>query len=174
VIQPPVQAVWRDGDKLVVGRGAVLPPLCVKCGQPSSGRPLKKTFYWHSPWLYLLILPGLLIYFIVALALRKRFDLALPLCEAHRSRRTTMLWIGGLLSLCVVIFPIIGAAIGKDDLVGPLVGFGFLFLLVGLIVLSIGSATIRPNRIDDDRAEFKGAGRDFLNQFATGQSLGIR
>ena len=53
------QTVYRDGDKLDVPRGASLPPYCVKCGMPSSGDPIQKTFFWHSPLLFLLVLVNL-------------------------------------------------------------------------------------------------------------------
>jgi hypothetical protein len=57
---PPALAITRDGEKLIIPAGmafptALLPPVCVKCGAPADGKPVEKTFYWHPPWLYVLI-----------------------------------------------------------------------------------------------------------------------
>jgi hypothetical protein len=174
VINSPAQSVWREGDKLVVWRGAVLPPLCVKCGRPSSGAPLRKTFYWHSSGWYLLILVNILVYAIGALIVRNRFDLALPLCEEHRRRRVAFLWFGGGLVLSVIVLPILGAMIANDDATGPLIVLGIGLFLAGIIFVAIGSRTLAPTRIDDERAIFKGAGQDYLSQFATLSSMGLR
>src|SRR3954447_25069962 len=48
--------VWREGDVLVMARGAVLPDLCVKCAAPAGGYRLRRNLSWH-PWpIYLLII----------------------------------------------------------------------------------------------------------------------
>jgi len=73
--------VYRDGNILVVPSGCCLPATCVKCGMPVSGKPLTKTFRWHSSWLYLLILPGLLFYVIAALAVEKKARIDVPFCD---------------------------------------------------------------------------------------------
>src|SRR5687767_13019351 len=65
------EAAWRQGDLLVVRKGARLPHACVKCGLPGDGRPLRRTYYWHEPWVYITILAGLLVYVIIALVLRQ-------------------------------------------------------------------------------------------------------
>ncbi|HUJ81274.1 MAG TPA: hypothetical protein VLW83_05295, partial [Candidatus Acidoferrales bacterium] len=68
--------VYRDGKNLVVTRGAEVPPICVRCGEAATGGLLLKKFYWHEPWVYLLLLPGVIWYIIAALIVRKRMDLA--------------------------------------------------------------------------------------------------
>ena len=62
---------WREGNVLIVRKNVALPPRCVKCGAPAEGPLMKRTYYWHDPILYILILAGILIYAIVALIVRK-------------------------------------------------------------------------------------------------------
>jgi len=52
--------VWREGNKLVVVRGAVLPPFCVKCAQPGVEPAWEKNFAWSNPLWALFLLIGLL------------------------------------------------------------------------------------------------------------------
>src|ERR1035438_1465832 len=63
---------FRQGKILVVPSGSHLPELCVKCGAPASGKPLTKTFSWHSAGYYFLIFIGLIVYVIVALVVQKK------------------------------------------------------------------------------------------------------
>jgi hypothetical protein len=165
--QPP-QTVYRDGDKLEVPRGASLPPYCVKCGMPSAGDPIPKTFFWHHPMLFLLVLFNLLIYAIVAMIVRKRFDLAVPLCEAHKASRKTTTWVG--LLLLVAGIPgalIIGSLFGGDDGIAWALLLSIVLLVAGLLVLAMGRRMLIPKRIEPTRAIFAGAGDIFLNMLPT-------
>jgi len=112
---------YRDGKILVVPLGASLPRMCVQCGEPSSGEPLTKTFRWHSPWLYLLIFPGLLLYVIAALAVQERASIDVPFCTSHRSWRTRMNLAGavlliGFLPTCFLFVSGIQSQWGSDCL----------------------------------------------------------
>ena len=76
---------YREGKILVVvPSGCGLPARCVKCGAPSETL-LTKAFRWHSSWVYLLILPGLIFYVIVALVVQRKARIGVPFCGAHRS-----------------------------------------------------------------------------------------
>lgn len=155
--------VQRQGDLLVVARNAALPPNCVKCGQPATGKPLKKTFYWHTGWLYLLVLLHVIIYIIVALIVRKRFDLAVPLCEEHRRRRRRFLWTGGLLLLGGFAGGILlGSLVGGDEGLGWFFLVWIVFSIAGIVFLLTGGTVLRAKHIDNDAATFKGAGEGFL------------
>src|SRR5579872_5285818 len=78
---------WRDGAVLVLSREASLPPRCVRCNEPADEPTKSRKVYWHSPWLYLLILFNLIIYAIVAAIVRKKAVVAPGLCSAHKKRR---------------------------------------------------------------------------------------
>jgi hypothetical protein len=61
-----VHGVWRAGDRLVVAADAELPDRCVKTDLPADGQWADIRLQWHQPALYLLLLLGIVPYFIVA------------------------------------------------------------------------------------------------------------
>jgi hypothetical protein len=166
---PLMGGVWREGQLIVVPTQAELPDVCVKCGEPAGGWRWRKKLYWHHPALYLLIIfPGLLIYVIVALCVRKKATVGVGLCRAHRSRRikwilaTTMLALGGL----VVLFGGIAMAAGARSSQAE---YGVLLVLAALVMLILaavaglrGTRVLQPRRIDGPWAWYIGGGEGFL------------
>jgi hypothetical protein len=150
----------RNGKILIVPRGAAFPPNCVKCGALAE-QPWRKKFYWHNPWLYLMVIfPGLLIYAIVALVVRKNIELAVPLCDVHHADRKRFILIGTVLLLaCIPVGIFVETETHFFDGSGVLVGF--LMFISGCIFLGRMNA-LRPKKIDEAGAEFTGAGDDFL------------
>lgn len=150
----------RRGKQLVVPRSASLPANCLKCGNPAS-TPWRKKFYWHSPWLYLLIFfPGILIYAIVALIVRKQMELNLPLCETHHDDRKRHRLIGWLM---LAAFLPLGLILGiyVSEPLGWVTGTGmFLASVVFLVLSNLG---IAPTKIDESGGVFRGACDTFLN-----------
>ena len=148
-----------DG-RLVVPPNAVLPNKCVKCGDIPTYW-LRKTFSWFHPGLYLLLISPL-IFVIVTLIVRKRIELSVPLCEAHKSLRAKMLWTGGILLAACLPVPI-GLAIYLDSEDGGLLAFWLAVTLfvTGLLFLQF-SKPIRPKFIGISSAEFVGACPAFL------------
>lgn len=164
-LPPPAvpQGPARKNKLLVVPRGAALPPMCVKCGQPALSRLLKKKYYWHSPWLLLLILIGILIYAIVAIIVRKSFELSVPLCEEHWQRRRRALWTGAGLLVGSIVVPIFLTGLVPDGYGGWWALFLFAAGVTGIVYLAL-APPLSPNYIDDREARFKGAGEAFLSQ----------
>ena len=157
----PVLVVSREGNLLRVSLGAVLPGFCVKCGNPATHR-VKKTFYWHTPWLYVLALFALLIYAIVALAVRKKLTMEVPLCDAHwQARRTKKLIAAGLLLGCLP-FGIVFGILSPDN-----AGWGWLIAVImfftGLVFAGVASNMIRPTYIDNSYGKFAGVSPAFLS-----------
>lgn len=149
---------WNDMNVVVVSKDADLPPRCVKCNAPAEAPIKTRTYYWHHPALYLLVLPGLLIYAIVALIVRKKAILHLGLCDAHRKKRLYGLllgWGGGLGGLALMI------ASANQDSCG--LGFtGLAVFFVGIVAGNLMARTLYPERIDETYVRLKGAGPEFL------------
>jgi hypothetical protein len=156
-------AARRVGQQFVVPRaGAPLPPNCVKCGRPTQ-EIWNKTFWWHNPVLYLIVLISPIIYVIVALIVRKSCKLSVPVCEEHRSSYKSKRWIGGILMLVSIPLwiGIAAAGNGSDNAMAAGVLVFFLAFFVGLIVFAVASI-IKPSNMDEQTATFKGAGESFL------------
>lgn len=155
----PQGGVWRDKSTLVMSKDAQLPDRCVKCNSSTGGLRLKRTLYWHNPIYYVLIL-SLLIYFIVAMFVRWKATVHVPLCETHLARRRYGLIAGWLLFLLGLGGFII--AIASNELIFALPGF--LALLVGFVLLIATARTVLPVKIDERFVWLKGINKDYLNQ----------
>jgi hypothetical protein len=154
---------YRQGNRLVVPKGATLPSYCVKCGQPVTGEPFKKTFFWHNPLLFLLVLINVLVYAIVAMILRKRFDLAVPMCPEHLQRRKNLLIATWVLGLGFIPGGILAGSLIHDSDTGVAVGFLIAFLLlIAAFVTGSMSLIMRPREITDTTATFSGVCEQFL------------
>ena len=163
-VRPAEWGLRRDANKLIVTRGAMLPPYCVKCAQPSDGTPWEKNFAWCNPWLALLLILGfigIVVYIVVYYNARKQMTLAVPLCEGHRQARRTKLWVGALLLITSPLLMVIGVIQNKDELTG--LGFVlFLVVVIGGAIMLIQSQPLRPKKIDDQQGLFAGAREPFL------------
>jgi hypothetical protein len=155
-----VPAACRQGKDLIVPRGAALPANCVKCGAAAE-RPWRKKFHWHSPYIYLIILFNLLIYVIVALIVRKSIELNVPLCETHHGDRKRYNILAAVLMLgALPTGLLIGMTIPGSE--GIAILMGTIMFVAGLVFWVIASGYIRPKKIDETQAVFRGAGEAFL------------
>lgn len=160
---PASAGVYRDGKNLIVMRGAELPLICVRCGQPATGGRLLKKFYWHERWLYLLLLPGVIWYAIAALIVRKRMDLGIPMCAQHRFRYQQLRLAAILMMIGSSIFVIVSFFVSADNLIYSMLAF-FVLLLAGFITWLVAGLILTPKFIDAALGVFSGPGEQFLSQ----------
>jgi hypothetical protein len=157
--------VWNYGGVLVMHKQAQLPPQCIKCCSPIEGKPLKRKLTWHPGWVYILILPGILIYAIVALAIQEKATIHVPLCERHRARRRMHLWIATIIFFASLACFFM-AANARRDMEGFWAMAGFFGILISLIYAVINSRlVVTPDKIDTQYVWLKGACPQFVNQF---------
>jgi hypothetical protein len=171
ITAPEVSVIVRHGSKVTIpaplmGQPATLPPLCVKCGNPADGKPVEKTFYWHNPAIYLTILLGALVYVVVAMVVRKRIRVRVPLCAQHAQRRGTFVMLA-----CVL--PLIGIAdaviLPQFDVDGGLVALlAVALVLAGIIIWASVANPIRPTFIDQSHGDFTGFNSAFLQKIPEG------
>lgn len=135
-----------DGNYLRVPRqGAVLAPRCVKCNEPGV-KELVRELYWHSPWLYIMIaFPGILIYALVAMIVRKKASVQVSLCERHVSLRRVGIAIGWGAPLVGI-----AAVIALPEGVG--LAMLLLALLLGPVIGLLMARVIDARRMDDTHA----------------------
>lgn len=148
---PPPQ-LWRTSNLLVIQAGAPFPDRCVKCSRPAAGGRKRLTIGWHEPWIYLLILVGVLVYVIVAVLLTKRAAVEVGYCAACRSRRRNMI----LLGVGILVAGIAAIVFGAVRENGALVGVGALGFLVGLIWAVVAAPILKPKKVDDYRNAWVG------------------
>jgi hypothetical protein len=166
----PQMGPWRDGMMLVTTTNAVLPDVCVKCNAPANGYKLRRQMAWHESWLYALILAGVVVYAVVAMVMQKKATIHLGLCPVHRAKRTRTILIAWGIALLALAVGIGGAMLVYEnrstrDFTGLAVVAGIVLLIVAAVVGSIGARVLKPSRIDDHFAWFKGVHPDFLSMF---------
>jgi hypothetical protein len=150
--------VWRQKNMLVMHKQAALPDRCIKCNRPANGRKLTKTFSWHHPAWYALVIAGLLIYVIAALIVRKSVVLHLGLCDEHFSKRRTAIWASwGILALSVALI-ILGAA----NNLPALLLIGILLIFVAAIYGALNANLVAVQKIDDHYVWLKRINQDYL------------
>jgi hypothetical protein len=128
-----------------VAAGYGVPDVCSRHGQPAVERK-KVTIISRPPaWSYFLILAGVIIFAIVAMAIRKTVKApAWPFCEQCRRLRSRLLGIGfGILALAVLGF--VGSTVlaSSEDTAGVgVLGvlLAFLALVASMIVLGRSTA----------------------------------
>jgi len=153
----PADEYWREGKVLVMRVGSALPPRCVRCNQPAVQPTKSRWLYWHHPGWFLLILINVLIYVLVALAVRRKAKVAVGLCAKHRQRRRVFLsigWGGFALGLAIIFSQLSGESAA---------GLGMLIILFAAIVGIVGSRVAYPSRITKEEVRLKGCGAPFLD-----------
>ena len=139
--------------------GIPLQPLCVKCGLPASGT-LARRFYWYPRWVYLFLLVNVIILALVALMVRKRLDVQVPLCTRHWERRRKLILVAWLVALAGVplAFAFAALEVELETIVTTLV---LLLLAAGAMGANV-SNPIQPIRIDEGGGRFKGCSPAFF------------
>ena len=163
---PAVAGAVRRGKNFLVPRNASLPAFCMKCGVPASV-PWRKKFYWHNPLLYFMILfPGLLIYAIVVLIVRKQMELNLPICDAHHADRKRYSLLATLMLLGAI-----PAGLLLGNYFSETLGWvtGVLMFVVAVVFYGRAGLGIAPKKIDDFGGEFRGACDAFLDKLPVQQ-----
>ena len=158
---------YRQGNVLIVPRSSapyVPRDSCVKCGRPAT-RMLRRNFYWHHPLLYILILPGLLFYVLVAIIVRKQMKITVGLCDQHRAVRRRWIWAAWLLFLLSLALLFKGFAGRGRESGGLILAWLVCFILSLVVACIVSNLVIRPRRITKEEGRFIGAGEGYLRQF---------
>jgi hypothetical protein len=111
-----------------------------------------KTFRWHHPALYLVILAGVLIYAIVALIVRKSIKVSVPLCAQHAKRRSIAVTLAWVLPLAGIADIFVLNQLNVDGGVIALVTI--VLILAGLVIWVVVANPIVPRFIDQSRGDF--------------------
>jgi len=151
---------WRDKRVMVMLPDASIPQRCVKCNDAVDEPTKIRKIFWHSPWLYLLLLFNVLIFAIVAAIVRKKATVAAGLCTAHKKRRRTMItlaWVGALAGIVVVF-------LGMGSSAGAWGAFAGVLLIFGSIIFGmLRGRVVIATRIDNDYVRVKGCGDAYLD-----------
>jgi hypothetical protein len=138
---------WRDGDRLMVMKDAILPDRCVKCNESAEGFQFKRSLTWGSPSLLIFILCGLLPFLVLYVLLSKKGRVTVGVCPLHRQERKKAITRGWLIALAGLTAIVVSGAL-PDNIIPIAALGGFGLILTGLILGSAGSRILVPARID--------------------------
>ena len=160
VVRPTSPGPWRRRGRVVAARGMAFPDRCVKCNRPTGGQTLRRKLAWHPSWVFLFVFFGILIYFIVAVVLRKTMTVFPGICPAHRKRHRILLAVGLLCIFLSITVPILlGNFTGADW--GLLVLSGVMATLFASVFTILATRFVSPAKIDDEYAWIKTTGLEF-------------
>jgi uncharacterized membrane protein YdcZ (DUF606 family) len=139
-----------------------LPQICARHGVPASASQQRNIYSRPSAWLYLLILPSVLLFLIVVLIMRKTVPGTLPSCAGCRTDRRRYLlsvfggWVGAL-----AIF----ISAGFTDSVALLV-LGALAVVAAVVWSCLGDQFRVRGSLSADQVwvTLRGADASFANQ----------
>jgi hypothetical protein len=151
----------KAGDILVVPPHSVLPPHCVRCGNTATEPWVKITFSWHHPGYYFFLVSPIL-YAIVALIVRRKIKILVPLCKPHKSIRKKRLWMGAILLLGCIPLPVLFAAFVDNEAANEIALFLGLGMFIAGLLFLVFAPPLRPVYIGPSGAHLKGAAREFL------------
>jgi hypothetical protein len=161
-----IEGVWREGNKLVMTKQAMLPAICVQTNQPTAER-LRRRLYWHNPWIYLLFFTcGLVVYVIVALVVRQSADIKIGLCRERIVRRRWIIfwaWMGALAAIGLFIAGVAAGEKNMNSNLSPILCIGALVTFLGsLITGSILARIVTPAKITTRYVWLKGVHPEYL------------
>ena len=156
-----------------VATGWGIPTVCARHGEPAVVRK-RAAFISRNPgWSYALVLAGVIVFVMVAAAIRKTVVArAWPFCaRCNKESRHDVTAGLGLLAAGVVAFALTGVL--PSEASGPVVFLGIVLLLVGFIVaVRGGNRALRANGhvVDGGRTvQFNRAHEAFAAQVAAAQ-----
>jgi len=154
-----VHGVWRAGNLLVLAEDAELPDRCVKTGLPAEGGWVEVRLRWHHPALYLVLLAGIILYFIVAYFASTSVVVRVGITDralsaARRGWRLTWALVLLGIALCVA------AAYGVPLLWAP----GLALMVVAIPVFLLRARLVWPTRIEHGYVWLAGVHPDYLAQ----------
>ena len=146
--------VWRRGPKLIMHRDAKLPARCVSCAARTDRR-LPRRLTWHSPIFYALVLVNLLVYALVAVAVRKTAKVDVPLCATHFKRRYARIAAAWGVAALGVGAPALLIALnptyeGVPESISVALSIFFLVSIPTALVLGLCASPIGTAKIDGD------------------------
>ena len=147
---------WQSGDSVVTLNGGALPLRCIKCNGAVTGKLIPRTFYWHSEWVYILLLSPL-IYLIVSLFVRKSAKVSVPICEEHRQQRRIAIGISWLLLLIGIGSIILGISIDS----AVLYGLAIVSVLVSIVLGLWKGTLVSPRKIDTQYVWIRGSCKEY-------------
>src|SRR4051812_48164870 len=146
ITPPPLpQKIHIEGAALVVPRFYNFPEICLFTGSAEDLVRMRRKLSWHTPAIYLGVFAGVLVYIVLALALRKTADVTFSITRRERARRRT--WHLANWGVFLMTFVSLFAAGAGDIALGYYLAP--IFLIASLVIYFLKVRMIYPKTIND-------------------------
>jgi len=157
--------IWAQGKKVFAKDGANFPPRCIQCNSPDTLKWKLRSLTWAPPYLYLVLLVGLIPAIIILMIFQRKAKIQTASCAACRKKLLTQRLIAwGIFLAAIASF---AAAIGLEN--GYLALLGVVLIFAALIYGVVMGRAFTITRIEKSVVTLKGLGPHFvasLNQQA--------
>ena len=127
---------FREGEDLVVRKEARLPEICLRTGEPTTGRMRTKKLSWIPPWTVVVFILIRIVGLICMLVARKTANLTFSLSEEAEAKRKQGLMIG--LSVFGIGVAVIVGGVAMESPDGGLIALlGGVAMFVGIILAAV-------------------------------------
>jgi len=152
---------WRDGPLVVVTHESVLPPFCVKTGEPAAGMEWLQV-RWYPAWAVFSFVLGPLAFVALLFIPARKLELGIPISAAMLRTRMRRQWLArvGLVINFLAIGGLVAATILKSESLFSVSAATFPTSLV--VSMLLHRPLLRVKRINARFAWLAGAGENFL------------
>ena len=154
------QGIWRDKSILIMHKNATLPYRCIKTNKAAS-KKVKLKLFWDNPLLLFWLLVNILVYAIVALCLRRKAIVYVPVSEeaiSKRKKKIFSIWGFVIAGVALII-------IGVNLLNVTLIVVGSSLLIITIILPYLILPLVVVHKIEDDYVWLKGFCEEYLKEF---------
>lgn len=151
-------AVWARGPRVMARTNSLFPPRCIKCNTPNNLKWNIRNLTWAPPYLYFVLLLGLIPAIIILLILQRKAVIQVATCVPCRRKILVQRLIAwGIFLLGLLSIPL---AIIADK---PVLLLLFPLLLIASIVYAIIACRVYTvARIENNIVTLKGLHPDFV------------
>lgn len=157
--------LWREGDRLVIRFGAELPAYCMVTGGPAPySHPISQI--WQPRWVYLLLLFGVLPYFVLSPFVHRRVELMVPFGKTIYRKHQRWVNVGIVLIMTggLLVIGFVAGTIGQwlSWPVAMLLVGGVLMALIGLQIASSPPLRLNIVKVEQDLIFVEKVHSDYL------------
>jgi hypothetical protein len=160
-----MDGIWRDGDLLIIGKGAQIPDRCIKCGQNANGKRIAINLVW-SPY-GVPVKPGITT--ILFWFSRKTARVEFGICDRHLHRRRTL--VRAVIAVSILGAAIFGTSIAlaetgrlTRDATAPFAMIGLGLAIFPVFAYAFWFPLVEPRDVSREFVALAGAGKPFLDE----------
>jgi len=151
---------WEiEGQLLTLYSGTVLPPFCVRTGEPVSPAQMeRRILHWCPLWVFILMFVGPFVGFVLYAILRQKCLITFGMSKTAKRPY----WIRVGIASFLMVAAAAGVVIGAKMKMGAIILGSVVLVPVAIIIMLVGNSPLSAARYDNGRFWIKGCSPAFL------------